>query len=150
MPYRRQDADYLREKASQFRKLAPSLDEPSRTRLLEVAIDLEAKAAEIEQRPDPRKPGWRTCAQLAGNPLRPPLTVKTDRFRLGRKGATHMPSLFEDPDHWRLRADQARAIAAQMTDQASRLTMLEIATHYDVLAERADARRKIKHSGVRN
>jgi hypothetical protein len=56
MPYRRQDADYLREKARQFRTLAPSLEEPSRTRLLKIAIDLEAKAAEIEQRPDPRKP----------------------------------------------------------------------------------------------
>jgi hypothetical protein len=56
MPYRRADAEYLREKARQFRKLAPQLEEPHRTKLLEVAIDLELKADEIETRPDPRQP----------------------------------------------------------------------------------------------
>jgi hypothetical protein len=56
MPYRRADADYLREKANAFRRLAAEYKPPASEKLLEVANDLEAKAEEIEQRPDPRLP----------------------------------------------------------------------------------------------
>jgi hypothetical protein len=57
MPYRRADAEYLREKARQFRKLAPELAAVYRAKMLELAAELEAKADEIEGRPDPRKAG---------------------------------------------------------------------------------------------
>ena len=49
-------------------------------------------------------------------------------------------SLLDDPAHWRTRAAEARAIAAEMKDPSARRTMLEVATHYDVLAERAARR----------
>ena len=54
MPYRRADADYLREKARQFRLIAVDCDPVNAAKLTEIAAELEAKAAEIEQRPDPR------------------------------------------------------------------------------------------------
>jgi hypothetical protein len=56
MPYRRADAEYLRTKARQFRKLAVSCDEASSRKMLELANELESKADEIETRPDPRRP----------------------------------------------------------------------------------------------
>jgi hypothetical protein len=56
MPYRRTDADFLREKARAFRRIAAACDPVNAAKLTEAAGELEAKAAEIEQRPDPRKP----------------------------------------------------------------------------------------------
>lgn len=56
MPYRRSDAGYLRLKARQFRRLAIDHATKLSPQLLEIANELEAKADEIEQRPDPRKP----------------------------------------------------------------------------------------------
>ena len=55
MPYRRRDADYLRQKASQFRRLAPECEPTISAKMLEVD-ELEAKADEIEKRSDPRRP----------------------------------------------------------------------------------------------
>jgi hypothetical protein len=55
-----------------------------------------------------------------------------------------MASLFEDPDHWLSRAEEARAIADEMQDRRSRRIMLAIAVGYDGLAERAAARKKLK------
>jgi hypothetical protein len=43
-----------------------------------------------------------------------------------------------DPQHWRDRADEARANAAQLTDLDSRRLMLEIAATYDHLAQKAE------------
>ena len=57
MPYRRADADYLREKAAAFRRIAAGFENPQTEDLLRLASDLEARAEEIERRPDPRKPG---------------------------------------------------------------------------------------------
>ena len=51
-----------------------------------------------------------------------------------------MASLLDDPSHWRMRAAEARVIAAEMKDPEARRTMLEVATHYDVLAKRAERR----------
>src|SRR5262249_2925283 len=52
-----------------------------------------------------------------------------------------MPShVFDDPKHWRERAEQARALAGQMSDAASKEMMLEIAKDYERLAERAEQR----------
>jgi hypothetical protein len=56
MPYRRQDAEYLREKARRFRRMATDFDTPISASLLQIANELNAKADEIEQRPDPRNP----------------------------------------------------------------------------------------------
>ncbi len=45
-----------------------------------------------------------------------------------------------NPDHWRKRAEKARAIAVQMTDPHTKATMLAIAKDYDKLAVRAEQR----------
>jgi hypothetical protein len=46
--------------------------------------------------------------------------------------------IFDDPKHWRQRAEQARVLAGQMSDDASREMMLGIAKDYERLAERAE------------
>lgn len=51
-------------------------------------------------------------------------------------------SSINDPDHWRQRAKEARAIAEQMTDQQSKEAMLRISADYERLAERAEERAK--------
>ena len=52
-----------------------------------------------------------------------------------------MPShIFDNPKHWRQRAEQARALAEQMSDPASREMMVGIAKDYERLAERAEQR----------
>jgi hypothetical protein len=51
-----------------------------------------------------------------------------------------MSDLINDPHHWRMRAEEARTRAAQLTDPLSRETMLGIAESYDRLAESAEAR----------
>ena len=49
-------------------------------------------------------------------------------------------SFINDPEHWRNRAEEARTLAEQMSDETSRQTMLRIATDYDRLAQRAASR----------
>jgi hypothetical protein len=52
-----------------------------------------------------------------------------------------MPShIFDDPKRWRQRAEQARALAEQMSDAASREMMLGIVKDYERLAEQAEQR----------
>ena len=51
-------------------------------------------------------------------------------------------SFINDPEHWRKRAEEARALANQMNDETSKQTMLNIAADYDRLAERAEGRAK--------
>jgi hypothetical protein len=46
-------------------------------------------------------------------------------------------SIINDPEHWRNRAEEARTLADQMSDEASKQTMLRIAADYERLAERA-------------
>lgn len=53
-----------------------------------------------------------------------------------------MASLWEDPEHWRSRAEEARATADQMHDSDSRRVMLGIADGYDKLAARAERRQR--------
>jgi hypothetical protein len=48
-----------------------------------------------------------------------------------------MPLVYNDPEHWRERADEARELARRMTDPVGRVAMLEIAGKYDGLARRA-------------
>ena len=45
-------------------------------------------------------------------------------------------ALINDPTHWRSRAEEARAIAEEMTDLEARAAMLRIADGYDRLATR--------------
>jgi hypothetical protein len=51
-----------------------------------------------------------------------------------------MPSLVNDPQHWRFRAEEARKRAAQMTDPAGKQIMVDIAMSYEKLAEEAEKR----------
>ena len=52
-----------------------------------------------------------------------------------------MPSVFlNDPQHWRDRADQMRALASESSDPESRTIMLRVANDYDLLARRAERR----------
>ena len=51
-----------------------------------------------------------------------------------------MPSLINDPQHWRFRAEEARKRAGQMTDPAGKQLMLGIATSYEMLAAETEAR----------
>jgi DNA-binding ferritin-like protein len=45
-----------------------------------------------------------------------------------------------DPEHWRERAKEARAVADAMTDEKTKQMMLRIANSYEKLAERAEQR----------
>jgi hypothetical protein len=47
---------------------------------------------------------------------------------------------FNDPEHWRQQADEARATARQLPNPDSKAVMMRIAVDYDRLAERARAR----------
>ena len=62
-----------------------------------------------------------------------------------------MPSHnFDNPKHWRQRAEEARALAEQMSDAASREMMLGISKDYERLAvmteQRAQEERRKKES----
>lgn len=48
--------------------------------------------------------------------------------------------LLRDARHWRVRADEARAVANDLTDPEAKRTMLGIAESYDALARRAALR----------
>jgi hypothetical protein len=53
-----------------------------------------------------------------------------------------MPSShLNDPEHWRDRAKEARAMAEGMTDSVSKQKMLDVAANYEHLAKRAEDRR---------
>ena len=47
---------------------------------------------------------------------------------------------FNDPEHWRRRAEESRVLAEQMSDETSKQMMLRIAGDYDKLAVRAAMR----------
>jgi hypothetical protein len=49
-------------------------------------------------------------------------------------------SILNDAAHWRERADEARALADQMSDPDARASMLRVAQEYEKIAERALAR----------
>ena len=49
-------------------------------------------------------------------------------------------SLGNDPEYWRKRAEEARAVAVQMMDAHTKAIMLSIAQDYEKLAKRAEQR----------
>lgn len=49
-------------------------------------------------------------------------------------------SATNDAEHWRKRAEEARAVAVQMVDPNAKAVMLGIAQDYEKLAERAQQR----------
>jgi hypothetical protein len=51
-----------------------------------------------------------------------------------------MPILLHGVTYWRNRAEEARAVAEQLTTPAARRVMLDIAEGYDKLAEGAEER----------
>ena len=48
--------------------------------------------------------------------------------------------IINDPKHWRVRAEEARRLAAEMQDEVSKQMMLGVATDYDGFAEQAERR----------
>jgi len=47
------------------------------------------------------------------------------------------PTAPTDPDHWRMRANETRRLAAEAFDPFVRQTMEQVAASYDLLADRA-------------
>jgi hypothetical protein len=51
-----------------------------------------------------------------------------------------VPLLYNDVEHWRKRAKQARAVAEKMTNVVNKKAMMEVAVKYDEVAARAAQR----------
>jgi len=51
---------------------------------------------------------------------------------------------FDDPEHWRDRAEQVRALADLVTNEYAKTEILRIAAEYAYLAERADQRMRAR------
>jgi hypothetical protein len=62
------------------------------------------------------------------------------RGRRGLRALIMTLQITDGPEFWRQRAEEARAVAVQMTDAHTKATMLGIAQAYDKLAEQAERR----------
>ena len=49
-------------------------------------------------------------------------------------------SHFDDPEYWRDRAEQVRALADQVSNQKARRSIQQIAAEYELIANRAQER----------
>ena len=58
----------------------------------------------------------------------------------GMTESPRMPLRFGSPKYWHERAEEARAMAEEMTDPVAQETMLGIARSYEKIAKRAEAR----------
>ena len=67
------------------------------------------------------------------------------RRRIGNAEAK-MTLNISDPEYWRSRAKEARAIAVQMADPHTKAVMLGIAQDYEKLAVRAEQRASDAHA----
>jgi hypothetical protein len=96
----------------------------------------------IVSRVTPVHTAVRNCTRDEGRPFEVGNQVLISSHRkllLGkhlRKGVV-VPSLHNDPEHWRKRAKEARALAEKMTDAVSKKGMMEVAEKYDEVAARA-------------
>ena len=52
------------------------------------------------------------------------------------------PLPIDDPTHWRRRAEEARRMADQIDDPADKKALIDIATAYEQLVARMEAKRK--------
>jgi predicted Rossmann-fold nucleotide-binding protein len=60
------------------------------------------------------------------------------RATCGRRGAgVFVPVPINDPKHWRERAEQARALADELTDAEAKRRMLKLVGDYEELASEA-------------
>ena len=60
-----------------------------------------------------------------------------------------MAAILKDAAHWKERAEDARRVAAQLTQPEDRARMLEIAENYERLAVRAQVRADAEPPGPR-
>jgi hypothetical protein len=51
-----------------------------------------------------------------------------------------MTASFDNPEHWRQRAEEMHALANEMLDLVAKCSMLQVAEQYDHLAMRAEER----------
>ena len=58
----------------------------------------------------------------------------------GRKSCSARRTAFDQPEHWRSRAETMRTLAEDMRDLVAKATILEIAEQYENLARRAEER----------
>ena len=54
--------------------------------------------------------------------------------------------IFENPAHWRQRAEETRVIAADLTDPMGKQMLLGVALAYDSLAVRAEQRKDLQEA----
>jgi hypothetical protein len=85
-----------------------------------------------------RSPDWLKMKNPACAAVKHEAEEDWGQTRLG--GADMVISHINDPEHWHHRAEEARALADQMNDEASKQTMLRIAAEYEHLAKRAAER----------
>ena len=50
------------------------------------------------------------------------------------------PLVYGTAEHWLMRAQEAREMAAQMDDPVAQVAMIAVAQHYEIVAKRAEAR----------
>ncbi|HZN28916.1 MAG TPA: hypothetical protein VFB88_06105 [Xanthobacteraceae bacterium] len=89
-----------------------------------------------------RTGAWRRLRRCDANPGLTAWAQSATLIPLPPGDSMPSPHFINEPEHWRRRAAEARTLADQMSDPQSKQAMLRIATDYDRLATRAEARTK--------